>query len=204
MACSPFSILFVKASRNGDDRMTSGPSAAYSSRMSTIRTSASGRSSTRFLERDELVASVLRVVVALQRRRRRPEDHEGACGTTAHHGHVAAVVARTLFLFIGPVVLFVHDDQSEIRQRREDRAARADDDVDIAAADALPLIVALAVGEPAVLDRHPLAERGAEDRRRLRRQRDLGNHEQHALARLAHRARQAQVDLGLAAAGHAV
>ena len=44
-------------------------------------------------------------------------------------------------------------------ERREHRRARADDDVDVAAADALPLIVALAVREAAVLDGDALAER---------------------------------------------
>ena len=55
-----------------------------------------------------------------------------------------------------------------------------------------------------MLNRDALAERRAEDRGRGRRQRDLGHHQQHAAARLAHRAREAQVDLGLAAAGDAV
>ena len=56
-------------------------------------------------------------------------------------------------------MLLVDDDQPERSQRREHRRPRADDDVDVAAADALPLVVALAVGEPAVLDRHAVAER---------------------------------------------
>ena len=57
---------------------TSGPASAYSSRMLTIDTRASGRSSTRRVERDERVAARRRVVVALERRRGRPEDHERA------------------------------------------------------------------------------------------------------------------------------
>ncbi len=48
------------------------------------------------------------------------------------------------------------------RERRKHGRTRADDDVDVAAADAMPLIVALAVGEAAVLNGHPLAERAAE------------------------------------------
>ena len=50
-------------------------------------------------------------------------------------------------------------------ERREHRRARADDDVDVAAADALPLVVALAVREAAVLDGDAVAERLAEDAR---------------------------------------
>ena len=63
-------------------------------------------------------------------------------------------------------MLLVHDDQPERPDRREDRRPRADDDVDVAAPDALPLVVALAVGQAAVLDRDALAERAAEERRR--------------------------------------
>ena len=43
-------------------------------------------------------------------------------------------------------------------KRREDGGARADDDVHVAAADAVPLIVPLAVGQAAVLNRDALAE----------------------------------------------
>ena len=89
-------------------------------------------------------------------------------------------------------------------ERREDRRARADDDVHFAAPDAVPLVVAFAVGEPAVLDRHARAEARAEHRRDRGRQRDLRHQHQHAAARRAHRLGQAQIDLGLAAAGDAM
>ena len=48
IACSPAASRRVNASHRTELRMTSGPAVAYSSRMSTTRTSASGRSSTRF------------------------------------------------------------------------------------------------------------------------------------------------------------
>ena len=89
-------------------------------------------------------------------------------------------------------------------ERREHRRARADHDVDVAAADAVPLIVALAVRQAAVLDRDRRAEPRAEQRRHLRRERDLRDQHQHAAAAGADRIRQPQVHLGLAAAGHAV
>ena len=56
-------------------------------------------------------------------------------------------------------MLLVDDDQPEARERREHRRPRADDDVDVAAPDAMPLVVALAVGQAAVLDGDALAER---------------------------------------------
>ena len=85
-------------------------------------------------------------------------------------------------------MLLVDDDQAEPLERREDRRPRADDDVDVAAADALPLIVALAVGQAAVLDRDAVAERLAEQRGDGRRQRDLRHQHQHASVRAAGRA----------------
>ena len=62
-------------------------------------------------------------------------------------------------------MLLVHDDEPDALERREHRRPRADDDVDVAAADAVPLVVALAVGQAAVLDGDALAERVAEDAR---------------------------------------
>ena len=42
-------------------------------------------------------------------------------------------------------MLLVDDNQAHLLERREDCRARADDDVDVATADALPLVVTLAV-----------------------------------------------------------
>ena len=99
------------------------------------------------LEHDAFVAADARVVAALHRRRRRPEHDQRVRALAAHDRHVAAVVARALVLLVRPVVLLVHDDQADALERREHRRPRADDDVDVAAADPLPLVVPLAVGE---------------------------------------------------------
>ena len=105
------------------------------------------------LQDDALEPARHRVVVGLHRRRRRAEHDQRAGALRAHDRHVAAVVARALFLLVRAVVLLVDDDQAEPVERREDRRTGADDDLDVAAPDPLPLIVALAVGEAAVLDR---------------------------------------------------
>ncbi len=55
-------------------------------------------------------------------------------------------------------MLLVDDDEPNRAERREDGRAGADDHVDLAAPDAMPLIVALAIGQAAVLDGHPLAD----------------------------------------------
>ena len=102
-------------------------------------------------------------------------------------------------------MLLVHDDEAEPLERREHGGARADHDVHVAAADALPLIVPLAVRERAVLDGDARAERAAEQRGHRRRQRDLGHHASAPAVPERHDPLgQAQIDLGLAAAGDAV
>ena len=70
--------------------------------------------------------------------------------------------------------------------RREHRRARADADPRLAAAQALPLVVALALGELGVQHRHGVAEARHEARDDLRRQRDLGHEHDRALAAREH------------------
>ena len=66
------------------------------------------------LQRDELVAAVERMTIALHRRRRRAEHHQGTGLPPAHDGQVTAVVARRLLLLVRRVVLLVDDDQAEL------------------------------------------------------------------------------------------
>ena len=98
-------------------------------------------------QRDQRVAPAPGILIALHRRRRRAENGERASLPRAHDGDIAAVVARRLFLLVRAVVLFVDDDQPDVRERREHGRAGSDDDVDVAAPDPVPLIVALAVRE---------------------------------------------------------
>jgi hypothetical protein len=102
------------------------------------------------------------------------------------------------------VVLLVDDDQADVLERRKDGRARADDDVDVAAADSLPLVVRSPSERPLcwMATRSPKATRNRVAA--AGRQRDLRHEHQHAASGRAHRRRQADVDLGLAAAGHAV
>ncbi len=156
------------------------------------------------LHRHEGVLAIERVGVRLDGRRRRAEHDQRIRELAAHDRHVAAVIARHFILLVGGVVFLVDDDQPRVLQRREHRRPRADHHVDVAAPDAMPLIVALAVRQPAVLDGHGGAKPRAEQRRHLRRQRDLRHEHQHTAAALADHIGEAEVDLGLAAAGHAV
>ena len=90
------------------------------------------------------------------------------------------------------------------RERREDGRAGPDADARLAAAQAPPLVVALAVGEGRVQDGEAIAEPRAEARHRLRREADLGDEDDRPPAPRQRRLDRGQVDLGLARAGDAV
>jgi hypothetical protein len=131
------------------------------------------------------------------------EHRAGLARTTL--GHAARVVAWiALVLLVGGIVLLVDDDQPEVAQRRQHGGARADADARLAGAQARPLVVALARRELRVQDGDRVAEARHEARDDLRRQRDL-RHEHDHVAPVGERRRGgAQVNLGLARAGHAV
>jgi hypothetical protein len=101
-------------------------------------------------------------------------------------------------------MLLVDDDDAKSRERREHSRSRAHDNVYVAAPDAMPLVMALAIGQPAVLNRDALAERGSKESRNGRRKRNLGNHEQRLAPSASRAFRQPEIDLGLATAGHAM
>ena len=101
-------------------------------------------------------------------------------------------------------MLLVDDHEPEAGERREHGGARADDDVDVAAADALPLIVALAVREPLcwIATRSPKVARNMAATAGVSAISGTSSSTPRPL--FAHVLGEAQVDLGLAAAGHAV
>jgi hypothetical protein len=88
------------------------------------------------------------------------------------------VIARRFFLFVGRIVLLVDDDEAEPSERSEHGGPRADDEIHIAAADPMPLIVAFAVRERTVLDSHAFAEGAAKQRGDRWRQCDFRNQQQ--------------------------
>ena len=101
-------------------------------------------------------------------------------------------------------MLFVDNHQAEAIERREDCRSRPDDDVDLSPADAVPLIVTLAVRKRAVLNRDAAAEGAAEKSRDGRCQRDLRHQQQHLAPCATHAIGQPQINLRLAASRHAV
>src|SRR5438067_1512799 len=99
-----------------------------------------------------LVPPALGVGARLERRGRRTEQRDRAFHPGADDGDVASVIARRLVLLVRAVVFLVDDDEAEVLDGREYGRSRADDDRDIAAPNAVPLIVTLTGRQPAVLN----------------------------------------------------
>ena len=138
-----------------------------------------------------------------QRRRRRTEDQRNAESSGPPIGHVAGVVARGFVLFERAVVLFVQYDQAEIGRRCKNRAASADDDLDIAGGNLLPVPGPLGGGQMRMQYRDAIKP-GAESLPRLRGQADFGNQHDRLPTKLNHFLNRANVDFGFAAAGDPV
>ena len=119
-------------------------------------------------------------------------------------GQAARVVAESLLVLVGGVVLLVDHDHAELLERGEERGARAHRDRRVAAAQALPLGEALGGPESAVQHRQSVAEARAQAAEDLVGQGDLGNQHQGLPPDAKGVGHRAQVDLGLAASGHAV
>ena len=101
-------------------------------------------------------------------------------------------------------MLLVDDDQPDVVQRREHRRARAHADPRLAAAQAHPLVVALADAERRVQHGDDVAEAGLEAPQHLRGERDLGHEHDRRAPGLQRRLHRPEIDLGLARAGDAL
>ena len=96
-------------------------------------------------EVEERVFARAGVVPRFKRGRCGAEDDGAALDVGAHDGKVARVVARRLLLLVARLVLLIDDDEAKVLDGREDGGARPHDDTRLALADALPLVIALAV-----------------------------------------------------------
>ena len=141
---------------------------------------------------------------ALGARRGRAVDGDGTLERGAFRGDGAGVVARVGLLLVRRVVLLVDADEPEPRQRREDRRSGSDDHRRRAGGDPFALVTPLRLGQPGMKDGDAIAEPGAEASERLRRQRDLRDEHDRAVAARDGRCAGLEIHLGLAAAGRAV
>ena len=172
--------------------------------MSTIVTDARGAIHHAPGKDDVLELPAHGVLIGLHRRRGGPKHHQGAGALSAHDRNVAAVVARALLLLVRRVVLLVDHDQTELRDRREDRRPRPHHDVHLAAANALPLIVTFAVRQPAMLDRDAIAKGFPKRGGDCWRQGNFRHEHNRAATGRALKGRQPQVKFRFSAAGDAV
>ena len=143
--------------------------------MSSTRTGGSGRASTRL---GSVRCGSARQVSGRGVAEPASSARAGAAGALG--GDEPGVVARVALVLVGRVVLLVDHDQPEVGDRREHGRARADGDPRLAGAQPPPLVVALALAERRVQQRHRVAEARLEARDGLRRERDLRHEHDHA------------------------
>jgi hypothetical protein len=114
-------------------------------------------------------------VEGLHRRRRAAEHESRSPGLHETPGNVSGVIAGRGGLLVGGLVLLIDDDQSEVRDGREERGAGSDGDPRLAAGYPVPLVKPLPCRKPAVQDGYARPEPGAETSDGLRGERDLRN-----------------------------
>ena len=153
---------------------------------------------------DPRVRPVERPAVALDRRRRRPEDDRRTGQPPELEGRVPSLESRRPVALVRGVVLLVDDDDPEVGERRPDGQPRPDDDVDVAGPDAPPLVGALAIGQPGMDERDPRVEVRPQPVDQGQREGDLGHEDEGRATRLQRRRDGLDVDGRLAAAGHPV
>jgi hypothetical protein len=122
----------------------------------------------------------------------------------AEQGHVTRVVTHPFLLFERRIVLFVHADQPQIRDRRKQRRASTDRDAKRVVSQTAPHLRALGATEPAVQNCDLLAEARSKSTYQLRRQRDLWNQHDGAAAAFQALGDGVQVHLGFSRTRHSL
>ena len=207
MVCSRFSSRSAIAVRNLSDKITADFSLRRSCRRSTIRITGIWFWSTRWVSASQMILSALGVVVAFQRGGGGAQDNDALPHFCAHHRHVAGMVAGGFLLFVGGFMFFIHHDQTEPLQRREDGAPGPDHDLGFAGVDLVPFVVTLTLRQMAVKHGHDVAILGKaafESFDGLGRERNFGNENNRAPAAFQSGANCLQINFGFAAAGDAV
>ena len=117
---------------------------------------------------------------------------------------VAGLQSGRPIALVGPFVLLVDDDQAQLREWRQDRQPRPDQDVDRAGPNPPPLVGPFAFAEARMEEPDPGIEIGPQAVHDRQGQGDLGNEQQDRPAKLEGGRDRLDVDGRLAAAGHAV
>ena len=138
-------------------------------------------------------------------RRRGAAEHQFAVVVFgAQKRDVKGIVARRSFADIAAVMFFVDDDDADIFERREHRAARADDNFRLARTHAPPFVEPFPRRKTAVQNSRRAAEAGAELGEHLRRQGNFGYEKNGAFAFPQILRNEVEIDFRFAAARYAV
>ena len=157
-----------------------------------------------FGQAHQLGAAMLGGIIALGAGGGAGQQEQGPVLRRALPGHLVGRVAGRGFGAVGVLLLLVDDDEADVFQRREDRAAGAHHDIGAAVLDHLPLQKPLGMVEGRMLHGHPLAEPALQSQDHLGRQADLRHQHQCPLAQLQAPLDELQEHQRFAAAGHAV
>jgi hypothetical protein len=153
----------------------------------------------------QAVAAGPGVMKGLQRGRRGAEHDRDVALLRAPDRHVARRVAQAFLLLEGGIVLFVDHDQAQPRQRHEDREAGAEHDVGTPGLGIEEAARPCRIGHAAVGAHDVGAGKARGDAAfELRREGDFRHQHQRLAAAGQYFGDGAQIDLGLAAAGHAM
>ena len=139
-----------------------------------------------------------------ERRRGRGEHHREAAERAQHHRHVAGMVADTVLLLEGRLVLLVDHDETEIAPRQEQRRARPHHHFGRPRCDAEPHPLALARPDPRMPFRRLRLEPALDPFEKALGEGDFRQQQQHLPALRQRRRHRLEIDLGLARAGDAV
>jgi hypothetical protein len=104
-------------------------------------------------ESEEPVLSDSSVVITFERRRCAAQYGHAFLDLRSDNSDIARVISGRFFLFVCRFVFFIDNDESEIFQRREDRATRADCDASATRMNFMPFIVTFALGQMAMQHR---------------------------------------------------
>ena len=71
------------------------------------------------------IAALIDIDDSFQRRRRRRQRHRKTTETAARHRHITGVIDNAFFLFIGVVMFFIDNDETQFLKRQKQRRSRA-------------------------------------------------------------------------------
>ena len=146
-------------------------------------------------------------MITLERRRGAAQHDDAFFDFRADDCDIAGVISRRFLLFVGRFVFFIDNDESEILQRRENSAARADHDPRAAGLNLVPFIVPFAFGQMTVQNSDVilrLGEPAFEAFHRLRRKRDFRNENNGRTSAVERRADRLQINFRFAGTRDAV